>query len=122
MNDSPHIKKSHSDKNINKHFYIDDNNTESTKVEYNRSISVKSDTRNGVSEREVVTEKFLPPQQKNGELHGANGDLNSVEEHEKGDNKKCCATLRNWSVIQLLGYVFFGLCFKDFMILLHFHV
>ena len=97
----PHIKKSHSDKNINKHFYLDDDK-ELTNVEYNRSVSVKSDTRNEASDQ-GVTETFLPPSQKNGELHGANGDLNSVEEYDKGDNKKCCATLRNWSVIQLLG-------------------
>ncbi|XP_053375166.1 uncharacterized protein LOC128547219 [Mercenaria mercenaria] len=111
MHDGSHIKKSHSDKNISKHFYLDDNNTESNTVAYNRSNSVKSDTctRNGVSGREDLTAKFIPEVSRNGELsevngvNGVNEDLNSIEECKKGDNQKCCATLRNWSVIQLLG-------------------
>lgn len=99
--EEPVVKKSHSDKNINTHFYLDDKNTAFNIESTNRSNSAKIEVQNSNDSNGDLTEKFINEANKNGHL--SNGGSKSGGECSKGDNQKCCAWFRNWSVIKLLG-------------------
>lgn len=90
------VKKSHSDKNISSHFYLDDKNASFNIETKNGSNSAKIEVQNSNDSNGDLTEKFLSEANKN-------GGIKSGGECSKGDKQKCCAWFRNWSVIKLLG-------------------